>query len=62
MTLCPVMCSNEIKACLNSRLLSAQRSLEHLWTFLAYVPRSSDSRQKSLEVAGMFQEIPVTTR
>ena len=34
MTLCPVLCSNEIKARLKCRLLSAQRSLEHLWTFL----------------------------
>ena len=65
MTLCPFLCSNEIKARKRCRLLSSwncSNVFEKSANIFGNVRKSSESCRKSSEVAGAFPRILVTTR
>jgi len=63
MTLCPFLCSNEIKARKRCRLLSSWKCSNVFETSAdIFGWKSSDSCRKSSEVAGAFPKILVMTR
>ena len=64
MTLCPFLCSNEIKARKHCRLLSSWKCsnvFEKSADIFRNVRKSSESCRKSSEVAGACPKILVTT-